>query len=88
MLNEFDSVLLFILSLQDEIFQKFNLDTEWAVRLISRITNDEDIAIESNVVVKQVRFVFYYNAIFKHRMVSGTIVIILLTFIESSKCSF
>ncbi|WVZ53734.1 hypothetical protein U9M48_004638 [Paspalum notatum var. saurae] len=34
-------------------FMKFNLDTEWAVRLISRITNDEDIAIESNVVVKQ-----------------------------------
>ncbi|OQU83077.1 hypothetical protein SORBI_3005G072100 [Sorghum bicolor] len=43
----------FMVSLQDEIFQKFNLDTEWAVRLISRITNDEDIAIESNVVVKQ-----------------------------------
>lgn len=58
------------------------------MRLISRITNDEDIAIESNVVVKQVRFVFYYNAIFKHRMVGGITVIILLTFIESSKCSF
>ncbi|OEL24494.1 Protein translocase subunit SECA2, chloroplastic [Dichanthelium oligosanthes] len=43
----------FMVSLQDEIFQKFNLDTEWAVRLISRITNDEDIAIESNIVVKQ-----------------------------------
>ncbi|KAK3118055.1 hypothetical protein QOZ80_9BG0693570 [Eleusine coracana subsp. coracana] len=43
----------FMVSLQDEIFQKFNLDTEWAVRLISSITNDEDIAIESNVVVKQ-----------------------------------
>ncbi|KAF8730911.1 hypothetical protein HU200_016783 [Digitaria exilis] len=43
----------FMVSLQDEIFQKFNLDTEWAVRLISRITNDEDIAIESNVVVNQ-----------------------------------
>ncbi|KAL6868239.1 hypothetical protein ACP4OV_015084 [Aristida adscensionis] len=40
-------------SLQDEIFQKFNLDTEWAVRLISRITDGEDIAIESNVVVNQ-----------------------------------
>jgi preprotein translocase subunit SecA len=37
------------------MFRKFNLDTEWAVRLISRITNDEDIAIESNAVVKQVR---------------------------------
>ncbi|KAL5204810.1 hypothetical protein ABZP36_009681 [Zizania latifolia] len=43
----------FMVSLQDEMFQKFNLDTEWAVRLISRITNDEDIAIESNAVVKQ-----------------------------------
>lgn len=43
----------FMVSLQDEIFQKFNLDTEWAVRLISSITNGEDIAIESNVVVKQ-----------------------------------
>ncbi|GJN07355.1 hypothetical protein PR202_ga25179 [Eleusine coracana subsp. coracana] len=43
----------FLVSLQDEIFQKFNLDTEWAVRLISSITNDEDIAIESNVVVNR-----------------------------------
>ncbi|CAL4981947.1 unnamed protein product [Urochloa decumbens] len=43
----------FMVSLQDEIFQKFNLDTEWAVRLISSITNGEDIAIESNIVVKQ-----------------------------------
>jgi len=43
----------FMVSLQDEIFQKFNLDIEWAVMLISRVTNDEDIAIESNVVVKQ-----------------------------------
>ncbi|KAF0894614.1 hypothetical protein E2562_001911 [Oryza meyeriana var. granulata] len=43
----------FMVSLQDEMFRKFNLDTEWAVRLISRITNDEDIAIESNAVVKQ-----------------------------------
>jgi hypothetical protein len=58
------------------------------VRLISRITNDEDIAIESNVVVKQVGFVFFYNAIFKHHVVGGITVIILLTFIESSKCSF
>ena len=37
------------------MFRKFNLDTEWAVRLISRITNDEDVAIESSAVVKQVR---------------------------------
>ncbi|CAN6362549.1 unnamed protein product [Urochloa humidicola] len=43
----------FMVSLQDEMFQKFNLDTEWAVRLISSITNGEDIAIESNIVVKQ-----------------------------------
>lgn len=41
-------------SLQDEIFQKFNFDTEWAVKLISRITNDEDIPIEGDTIVKQV----------------------------------
>lgn len=41
-------------SLQDEMFQKFNFDTEWAVKLISRITNDEDIPIEGDAIVKQV----------------------------------
>lgn len=41
-------------SLQDEMFQKFNFDTEWAVKLISRITNDEDIPIEGHGIVKQV----------------------------------
>lgn len=41
-------------SLQDEMFQKFNFDTEWAVRLISKITNDEDIPIEGDAIVKQV----------------------------------
>lgn len=44
-------------SLQDEMFQKFNFDTEWAVRLISRITNDEDIPIEGDAIVKQVYFI-------------------------------
>ncbi|KAJ9146254.1 hypothetical protein P3X46_028542 [Hevea brasiliensis] len=39
--------------LQDEMFQKFNFDTEWAVKLISRITNDEDIPIEGDAIVKQ-----------------------------------
>lgn len=43
----------FMVSLQDEIFQKFNFDTEWAVRLISRITNDEDLPIEGDAIVKQ-----------------------------------
>ncbi|KAB1220996.1 Protein translocase subunit SECA2, chloroplastic [Morella rubra] len=43
----------FMVSLQDEMFQKFNLDTEWAVRLISKITNDEDLPIEGEAVVKQ-----------------------------------
>ncbi|KAG8389771.1 hypothetical protein BUALT_Bualt01G0013200 [Buddleja alternifolia] len=43
----------FMVSLQDEMFQKFNFDTEWAVQLISRITNDEDIPIEGNAIVKQ-----------------------------------
>ncbi|XP_051151080.1 protein translocase subunit SECA2, chloroplastic isoform X2 [Andrographis paniculata] len=43
----------FMVSLQDEMFQKFNFDTEWAVKLISRITNDEDIPIEGRSIVKQ-----------------------------------
>ncbi|KAL7086182.1 hypothetical protein ACP275_14G323700 [Erythranthe tilingii] len=43
----------FMVSLQDEMFQKFNFDTEWAIKLISRITNDEDIPIEGNAIVKQ-----------------------------------
>ncbi|KOM41530.1 hypothetical protein LR48_Vigan04g172800 [Vigna angularis] len=37
----------------DEMFQKFNFDTEWAVRLISKITNDEDLPIEGDAIVKQ-----------------------------------
>jgi len=41
-------------SLQDEMFQKFNFDTEWAVRLISKITNDETIPIEGDAIVNQV----------------------------------
>lgn len=36
------------------MFQKFNFDTEWAVRLISKITNDEDTPIEGDAIVKQV----------------------------------
>ncbi|XP_013604223.1 PREDICTED: protein translocase subunit SECA2, chloroplastic [Brassica oleracea var. oleracea] len=43
----------FMVSLQDEMFQKFNFDTEWAVRLISKITNDEDLPIEGDTIVKQ-----------------------------------
>ncbi|XP_010537370.1 PREDICTED: protein translocase subunit SECA2, chloroplastic [Tarenaya hassleriana] len=43
----------FMVSLQDEMFQKFNFDTEWAVKLITRITNDEDIPIEGDTIVKQ-----------------------------------
>lgn len=43
----------FMISLQDEIFQKFNFDTEWAVRLISRITNDEDTPIEGDTILRQ-----------------------------------
>ncbi|KAL5559677.1 hypothetical protein UlMin_035888 [Ulmus minor] len=43
----------FMVSLQDEMFRKFNFDTEWAVRLISRITNDEDVPIEGDAIVKQ-----------------------------------
>ncbi|CAK9160349.1 unnamed protein product [Ilex paraguariensis] len=43
----------FMVSLQDEMFRKFNFDTEWAVKLISRITNDEDMPIEGGAIVKQ-----------------------------------
>ncbi|KAL9245136.1 hypothetical protein vseg_018821 [Gypsophila vaccaria] len=43
----------FMISLQDEIFQKFNFDTEWAINLISKITNDEDMPIEGSSIVKQ-----------------------------------
>ncbi|XP_074562158.1 protein translocase subunit SECA2, chloroplastic [Curcuma longa] len=43
----------FMVSLQDEMFQKFNFDTEWAVKLISKITNNEDIPIEGQTIVKQ-----------------------------------
>uniref|UniRef100_A0A803L783 chloroplast protein-transporting ATPase n=1 Tax=Chenopodium quinoa TaxID=63459 RepID=A0A803L783_CHEQI len=38
---------------QDEIFQKFNFDTQWAVTLISKITNDEDVPIEGDTIYKQ-----------------------------------
>lgn len=36
------------------MFQKFNFDTEWAIKLISKITDNEDIPIEGRAVVKQV----------------------------------
>ncbi|PKA56238.1 Protein translocase subunit SECA2, chloroplastic [Apostasia shenzhenica] len=48
-----DSGLKQIWILQDEMFQKFNFDTEWAVKLISRITDNEDVPIEGHVIVKQ-----------------------------------
>ncbi|GFP84300.1 protein translocase subunit seca2 chloroplastic [Phtheirospermum japonicum] len=38
---------------EDEMFQKFNCDMEWAVKLISRMTNDEDFPIEGRSVVRQ-----------------------------------
>ncbi|XP_058219645.1 protein translocase subunit SECA2, chloroplastic isoform X2 [Rhododendron vialii] len=43
----------FMVSLQDEIFQKFSYDTEWAVKFISRINNNEELPIEGSVIVKQ-----------------------------------
>ncbi|KAI4320590.1 hypothetical protein MLD38_034052 [Melastoma candidum] len=43
----------FMVSLEDEMFRKFNFDTAWAVNLITRITNDEDIPIEGDAIVKQ-----------------------------------
>lgn len=41
-------------SLQDEMFQKFNFDTEWAVKLISRLTDDDDVPIVGHSIMKQV----------------------------------
>ncbi|XP_078156909.1 preprotein translocase SecA family protein isoform X2 [Carex rostrata] len=50
----------FMVSLQDEMFRKFNFDTQWAVSLISRMTND-DIPMEGHTIVKQL-LVFQINA--------------------------
>ncbi|KAK6115598.1 hypothetical protein DH2020_007867 [Rehmannia glutinosa] len=46
---------------QDEMFQKFNADLEWAVQLISRISNDEDVPIEGHSVMKQVQRKHVYD---------------------------
>ncbi|CAN1240020.1 Protein translocase subunit SECA2, chloroplastic [Linum grandiflorum] len=43
----------FMVSLQDEMFQKFNFDTQWAVSLISKINDDEDLPIEGDLIVRQ-----------------------------------
>ncbi|KAH6785796.1 hypothetical protein C2S51_038251 [Perilla frutescens var. frutescens] len=43
----------FVVSMQDEIFQKFNFDTEWAINLISRLTDDEDVPIVGHSIMKQ-----------------------------------
>lgn len=42
------------------MFRKFNFDTEWAVRLISRISNDEDMPIEGDAIVKQVMVYLFF----------------------------
>ncbi|XP_042052801.1 protein translocase subunit SECA2, chloroplastic-like isoform X1 [Salvia splendens] len=43
----------FVVSLQDDMFQKFNFDTEWAVKLISRLTDDDDVPIVGHSIMKQ-----------------------------------
>lgn len=48
-------------SMQDEIFQKFNFDTEWAVNLISRLTDDEDVPIVGPSIMKQVCSGYVYH---------------------------
>jgi len=50
-------------SLQDEMFQKFNFDTEWGVKLISKI-NDEDLPIEGHAIVNQVLVITIYYVCF------------------------
>ncbi|KAK0575411.1 hypothetical protein LWI29_000076 [Acer saccharum] len=39
--------------LQDEMFQKFNFDTEWVVKLITKVTDDEVTPMEGDAIVKQ-----------------------------------
>ena len=46
------------------MFQKFNFDTEWAVRLISKITNDEGVPIEGDAIVKQVMVQLFLDDLF------------------------
>lgn len=64
------------------MFQKFNFDTEWAVKLISKITNDEDIPIEGDAIVKQVRIDLIYlkarNLIYFRALKVGSIFSILV----------
>ncbi|KAK1554990.1 hypothetical protein Q3G72_020101 [Acer saccharum] len=43
----------FMVSLQDEMFQKFNFDTEWVVKLITKVTDDEVTPMEGDAIVKQ-----------------------------------
>ncbi|KAL0432231.1 UNVERIFIED_CONTAM: protein translocase subunit SECA2, chloroplastic [Sesamum latifolium] len=66
LLDQLPSIITKADCLQDEMFQKFNFDTEWAVKLISRITNDEDIPIEGHSIVKQVHASMADEIIFKN----------------------
>ena len=36
------------------MFQKFNFDTEWVVKLITKVTDDEVTPMEGDTIVKQV----------------------------------
>ena len=50
------------------MFQKFNFDTQWAVKLISKITNDEDMPIEGDAIVNQawiLSFILFFFFPFK-----------------------
>nr|GMD46054.1 protein translocase subunit SECA2, chloroplastic isoform X1 [Ipomoea batatas] len=40
--------------------RKFNFDTEWAVKLISMFTNDEDTSIEGDALLKQL-FKYFFS---------------------------
>ncbi|KAH9320806.1 hypothetical protein KI387_015445, partial [Taxus chinensis] len=43
----------FMISLQDDMFTKFNFNTEWAVNLISKVTSNENIPIEGDTIKNQ-----------------------------------
>jgi hypothetical protein len=67
------------------MFQKFNFDTEWAVRIISKITNDEDIPIEGQAIVKQVMVQLVPDDIFIHSFLTFSLNYLLIYLGNCSK---
>jgi hypothetical protein len=70
------------------MFQKFNFDTEWAVRIISKITNDEDIPIEGQAIVKQVMVQLVPDDVFIHSFLNTFSLNCLLIYLGNCSKSF